>query len=72
MQSKIHLGLFLGLLFLAIGGLSAQEDLVKPLPIKAVGDTLRAPELPELLGKPDSVDSGSGQTEGSTRQIEML
>jgi len=59
LQSKIHLGLFLGLLLLAVGGLSAQEDLIKPLPIKAVGDTLRAPELPELLGKPDSVRTDS-------------
>jgi len=47
------------LLLLAVGGLSAQEDLIKPLPIKAVGDTLRAPELPELLGKPDSVRTDS-------------
>ena len=39
--------------------MSAQEDLIKPLPIKAVGDTLRAPELPELLGKPDSVRTDS-------------
>ena len=35
--------------------MSAQEDLIKPLPIKAVGDTLRAPELPELLITRDSV-----------------
>jgi hypothetical protein len=65
LQSKIHLGLFLGLLLLAIGGLSAQEDLVKPLPIKAVGDTLRAPEVPDLLGKPDSVRTDTAQTSGS-------
>ncbi len=43
------------MLFLAVGGLSAQEDLIRPLPIKAVGDTLRAPELPDTLGKRDSV-----------------
>jgi len=39
--------------------MSAQEDLIKPLPIKAVGDTLRAPELPELLNAPDSVRTDS-------------
>lgn len=39
--------------------MSAQEDLIQPLPIKAVGDTLRAPELPELLGTPDSVRTDS-------------
>ncbi len=40
---------------MTLGGLSAQEDLIRPLPIKAVGDTLKAPQLPEFLGLPDSV-----------------
>ncbi|MCO5723301.1 putative LPS assembly protein LptD [Robiginitalea marina] len=35
--------------------MSAQEDLAIPLPIKAVGDTLKAPLLTDLPGKPDSV-----------------
>ena len=65
MQSKIHLGLFLGLVLMAVGGLSAQEDLVKPLPIKAVGDTLRAPDLSELLRKIDTVGTDSVQPSSS-------
>ena len=44
--------------------MSAQEDLIKPLPIKAVGDTLRAPQLPDLLATPDSVQTDSVQPAG--------
>ena len=65
MQSKIHLGLFLGLVLMAVGGLSAQEDLVKPLPIKAVGDTLRAPDLSVLFSKIDTVGTDSIQPSSS-------
>ena len=50
---------------MAIWGLSAQEDLVKPLPIKAVGDTLKAPDLSELLGKVDTVRTDSVPPSGS-------
>ena len=66
MQSNIHLGLFLGFLFLSIAGLSAQEDRIRALPIKAVGDTLAAPALPDLLGKPDSVRTDSAAPSGGT------
>ena len=65
MQSKIHLGLFLGLVLMAVGGLSAQEDLVKPLPIKAVGDTLKAPDLTDMFRKIDTVGTDSVQPSAS-------
>ena len=54
------------MLLLAVGGLSAQEDRITPLPIKAVGDTLMAPKLPDLLGKPDSVRTDSVSPEAGT------
>lgn len=46
MQSNKHPFLFLWLLFLSTLSIWGQEDLVKPLPIKAVEDSITAPELP--------------------------
>ncbi|WP_445384774.1 putative LPS assembly protein LptD [Robiginitalea sp. IMCC44478] len=50
MQANKHLVLFTGIFFLLTANLLAQEDLPEPLPIKAVGDSLKAPKLPDLLG----------------------
>lgn len=50
MQSNKHQLLFLWLLLLGFTALCAQEDLIKPLPIKAVQDSIVAPPLPPGLG----------------------
>ena len=69
MQANKHLVLFTGIFFLLTANLLAQEDLPEPLPIKAVGDSLKAPKLPDLLGsasqeqdsiRQDSVRPGQG------------
>ena len=49
MLANRRLTLFLCLLFLAAGLLPAQEDIARPLPIKPLGDSLTAPQLPEML-----------------------
>ncbi|WP_445381918.1 putative LPS assembly protein LptD [Robiginitalea sp. IMCC43444] len=54
MQANKHLVLFTGIFFLLTANLLAQEDLPEPLPIKAVGDSLTAPKLPDLLGSASS------------------
>ena len=69
MRSNRHPFLFLALLFLVAGIAGAQEDIARPLPIKPLGDTLRAPMLPDLIAgtemardstEGDSVAGGKG------------
>ena len=65
MQSNKHHILFLLLLFMGIISVFAQEDPIKPLPIKAIKDTIIAPELPNsivqdtVLAKQDSIQVDS-------------
>ena len=46
MRPNIHYLLFLWLLFFSTVSLHAQEDLIRPLPIKAHKDTITAPVMP--------------------------
>ncbi|MGB5358689.1 MAG: LPS-assembly protein LptD, partial [Eudoraea sp.] len=62
MQSNKHSLLFLLLLIIGIIPLSAQEDLMRPLPIKAVGDTIVAPLMPAPVVL-DTVLTDSTQTD---------
>ena len=57
MQPNKHLLLFLFVLLCGIATLSAQEDPIKPLPIKAIKDTIYAPLLPP------NILSGSSETD---------
>jgi len=51
LQSNKHYLVFLLLLFVGTLLVSAQEDPIKPLPIKAIQDTITAPLIPLDLGK---------------------
>ncbi len=58
MQANKHLHLFLFLLVFATLSVSAQEDPIVPLPIKAVQDTIVAPLLPQrIIGDSITLDS---------------
>lgn len=58
MQPNKHLLVFLFVLLCGKATLTAQEDPIVPLPIKAVGDTLTAPLLPaNILNDSIAVDS---------------
>jgi len=61
LQPNKHLLLFLFVLLCGIATLSAQEDPIKPLPIKAIKDTIYAPLLPPNIlngsSKTDSVET---------------
>lgn len=58
MQANKHFLLFLFLLLFGTTFLFAQEDLIKPLPIKAIQDSIVAPELPKnLVRDTTAVDS---------------
>ncbi len=63
LQANKHLLLFLFVLLCGIATLSAQEDPITPLPIKAVGDTIIAPIMPaNILNKQvvtDTVETDS-------------
>lgn len=69
MQSNKHQLLFLWLLLFGTVSLWAQEDLIQPLPIKAVEDSITAPPLPDLLGtnqaRKDSIAADSLQPKKS-------
>jgi len=62
LQSNKHSLLFLLLLIIGVIQLSAQEDLIRPLPIKAVGDTISAPLMPAPVVL-DTVLTDSTQTD---------
>ncbi|MGB5699225.1 putative LPS assembly protein LptD, partial [Muriicola sp.] len=63
MQSNKRLFLFIGLYLLGASLVYSQEDQIKPLPIKAIQDSIKAPALPQSLGidtvRTDSVISDS-------------
>jgi len=63
LQSNKHPLLFIWLLFFGIISLWAQEDLIKPLPIKAIKDSITAPSLPLTMSqstvKTDSLQADS-------------
>ncbi|MGB5376462.1 MAG: putative LPS assembly protein LptD [Muriicola sp.] len=63
MQSNKRLFLFIGLYLLGASLVYSQEDQIKPLPIKAIQDSIKAPALPQSLGidtvRTDSVMSDS-------------
>ncbi len=63
MQSNKHPFLFLWLLFLSTLSIWGQEDLVKPLPIKAVEDSITAPILPVNRIVQDTVKTDSVRTD---------
>ena len=63
MQSNKHLLVFLFVLLCGIASLTAQEDLIKPMPIKAVQDSITAPLLPaNILDDSIVVDSTEADT----------
>ncbi|MEO0527664.1 MAG: putative LPS assembly protein LptD [Bacteroidota bacterium] len=58
MQSNKQYLLFLLLVFFGTVSVVSQEDLIKPLPIKAMKDTIIAPELPKnIIKDTTSIDS---------------
>ncbi|RIV50953.1 LPS-assembly protein LptD [Flagellimonas taeanensis] len=58
MQANKHLLVFLFVLLCGMATLTAQENPIVPLPIKAVGDTLTAPLLPaNILNDTIAIDS---------------
>ncbi|WP_424377840.1 putative LPS assembly protein LptD, partial [Muriicola sp.] len=63
LQSNKRLFLFIGLYLLGASLVYSQEDQIKPLPIKAIQDSIKAPALPQSLGidtvRTDSVMSDS-------------
>ncbi len=71
MQSNKHAVLFLWLLLFSTVSLLAQEDLIRPLPIKANKDTIVAPPLPMNI-LPDSVRVDSVDTDSLNGKQPLL
>ncbi len=71
MQANKHLLVFLFVLLCGKATLTAQEDPIVPLPIKAVGDTLTAPLLPANILN-DSIPVDSVQTDTVPKKEPLL
>ena len=71
MQSNKHSLLFLLLLIIGVIPLAAQEDLVRPLPIKAVGDSISAPLMPVPI-ELDTVQTDSIQKDSINGEEGLL
>ncbi|WP_297766362.1 hypothetical protein, partial [uncultured Muriicola sp.] len=71
MQSNKQLFLFIGLFLLGVSVMYGQEDMIKPLPIKARQDSIKAPALPQTLVT-DTVRTDSVRADSVPKKPSML
>ncbi len=71
MQSNKRLFLFAGLFFSVVTLVFGQEDKIRPLPIRAVEDSIQAPPLPPTLAK-DTVETDTVRTESAPQKPALL
>ena len=71
MQSNKHLFLFICLFLLGSSLFYRQEDIIKPLPIKSIRDSITAPTLPPTFAQ-DTVKTDSIKADSLNKKQGML